>query len=48
MKKNNEKCRNCFVQLSLTKINNIGKVSVKTKTIRKAKQLHERNSDEMM
>jgi len=30
------------------KINNIDKVSVKTKTITKAKQLHERNNDEMM
>jgi len=30
------------------KINNIGKVSVKTKTISKTKQLHERNSDEIM
>jgi len=30
------------------KINNIDKVSVKTKTISKAKQLHERNIDEMM
>jgi len=30
------------------KINNIDKVSVKKKTISKAKQLHERNNDEMM